>query len=377
MPHFVMRPIYFLLSLVNLLLSNECSAAVMQLLNDSFFSNPAELSIINQTQFMLGSLFISPSLHYEGTVNGVSGVADSNVYNTLPYVLTGYRMTDRWVLGLNALPSAYANLEWPMDSFVTPITTRTKALYYRFGVQTSYQLNDDWSFGLGFNVEDNAVDFINFKVPQQGNQINTITGVNYTGDIGIYYKINARTFLTIAGYTKVDTYGRGKSISDTAINPNLSLNITQAPVIFVGLQHTITDKWFLEEKIYWSGWSIAHNINFTNTTSGTYLVPTNWRDVWSFQLSTRYAFKERFAVLGAIIYETNPVPLNTNSIGYPLAAAGSISLGLDITLNKKMSLQSSYTYGAFLPNSPVNNAVSYGLVNAHAQAGLLQISYKT
>lgn len=366
-----------LLPLLIIFFCYDGQAAVTQMLNDSFFSNPAELSAINQARVTLGSVFINPSLHYEGTVYHVSGIANSNVYDTLPYVLTGYRITDKWVLGLNVLPSTYANLQWPMDSFVSRITTRTKAVYYRYGIQTSYQLNENWSLGLGFNVENNAQYFINFIVPGQGNQINSVTGVNYTGDIGLYYKINARTYLTLAGYTQVDAYGHGKSTSANAMNPNLSLNITQAPVIYVGLQHTINHKWFLEEKVYWSGWSIAHNINFTNTTSGTYIVPTNWRDIWSFQASSRYALHDRLALLGAVIYDTNPAPLNTNSIGYPLAAAGSLSAGLDITIKKELSIQGLYTYGAFLPNSPINNAVSNGVVNAHFQAGVLQIVYKT
>lgn len=178
------------------------------------------------------------------------------------------------------------------------------------------------------------------------------------------------------GYTQVDTYGYGTS-STNIINPYLSLNITQAPVVAIGLQHIISPKWFLEEKIYWSGWSIQHNINFTNTTSGTYLVPTNWRDVWSFQINTRYALTSTYALLSAIAYETNPVPLNTNSVGYPLAAAGSLSAGLDITLRNNISVQGLYTYSAFLPNSPINNSSSQGVVSAHAQAATIQISYKT
>ncbi len=350
--------------------------AVSQFLNDNFFQNPAELNTLSQSQLILGSIFINPYVHYEGYANGALGELSSNTYNNLPYILTGYRINERWVIGFNALPSAYANLEWPEDSFISQITTKTKLVYYRVGLQSSYQLNDRWSLGAGFNIEDNAQYFINFIVPEQGNQVNSITGINYTGDIGLYYKINEFHYLTLAGYTQVNTYGRGISTTDIAINPNLTLNITQASVIYVGLQHSINSKWFLEEKIYWSGWSIQKNLNFTNTTSGTYVVLTHWKDVWSFQINTHYALNKTYALLGSVTYETNPVPLATNSIGYPLAANGTFSIGLDISLGKNISLQGIYTYGAFLPNSPINNSNSEGIINVHIQAGTLQITYK-
>lgn len=351
--------------------------AVAQILNDSFFQNPAELNVISKSQITLGNVFISPFFNFSGTSYGVTGSVGSNVNDYLPYLLTGYRFSDKLVLGFNVLPSMYGHLDWPIDSFVSQASTLTKLLYYRFGFQSSYQITEDLALGIGFNVEDNGQYQLNFVVPGQGNQINSITGLNYTGDFGLYYKIDSKNYLTVAGYTQVDTYGHGTSSTNSVVNNNLSLNITEAPVIYMGLEHFINDLWFIEGKIYWSGWHIQKNINFTNTTTGTYVVPTNWKDVWSFQATTRYAIREKLALLGSIIYETNPVPLSTNAIGYPLAASGSLSGGVDVALRKDLSIQAIYSYGAFLPNSPINNANSVGTINAHFQAGVLQFIYKT
>ncbi|MFT4060337.1 MAG: outer membrane protein transport protein [Legionella sp.] len=359
-----------------MLTPHSSNTAVTQILNDDFFQNPAQLSTIHHTQSTAGFVFINPQASFEGTVKEVNGSVRSNVQDTLPYLLTGYRINEHWVIGFNAVPSAYGHLEWPMDSFVSPVSTQTKIVYYRFGVQSSYEINTRWAVGAGFNVEDNARYFTNFAVPSRGNQVNSITDINYTGDLGLYYKINDTNYLSLAGYTQVNTYGQGTSSDILSINPNLSLNVTQAPVIYLGLQHQLTPKWFLSEKIYWSGWSIQHNINFTNTTSGTYIVPTNWKDVWSFQVTTRYAIKQRITVLSLLSYETNPVPLETNNIGYPLASAGYVSTGLDIALTKDFSLLGVYTYGAYLPNSPISNKNSNGIIHTRVQSMVLQVTYK-
>ncbi len=116
--------------------------------------------------------------------------------------------------------------------------------------------------------------------------------------------------------------------------------------------------------------------NVTNTTSGTYVVPTLWHEVWSFQINTRYAVNKTYALLDSITYDTNPVPLATNSIGYPIAAAGALSSGLDISLTNTCFIQGMYTYEALLPDSPINNSVSQGVAHSHVHAGTVQITYK-
>ena len=359
------------------LLHTEGFCAVDQILNDNFYQNPAELNVVNIFQVIAGTVFINPVFEFNGISYGVNGNAKSKVTDYLPYVLGAFRLNDRLVLGFNATPSGYGHLEWPVDSIVSQAGTVTDVRYYRYAFQASYQINENLALGMGFNIEDNAKYQLNFVVPGQGNQINSITGLNYTGDFGLYYKIDSKNYLTMAGYTQVNTYGHGSSNIGSIVNTNLSFNITEAPIVYVGLEHFMNDKWFMEGKVYWSGWTIQKNIDFVNTTTGSYSVPTNWRDVWSFQLTTRYTLIDKVALLGSIIYETNPVPLATNAIGYPLAASGSLSGGVDIALRKDLSIQVIYGYGAFLPNSPINNANSVGTINAHFQAGVLQLIYKT
>ncbi len=89
---------------------------------------------------------------------------------------------------------------------------------------------------------------------------------------------------------------------------------------FIGLQQKPNGRYFFEEKIYWSGWSIQKNINFRNTTTGTYLRVANWKDVLTFQFNTRLITTEKIALLGGLIYETNPINSSTNQVGYPLSA---------------------------------------------------------
>ncbi|WP_028389544.1 OmpP1/FadL family transporter [Legionella fairfieldensis] len=357
-------------------LTKSACGAVDQLLNNNFFQNPAELNLIKQRQLIIGNVFIAPALKFTGTTVSGSGIVRSKVNDSLPYLLTAYRFTDRFVIGLNITPSGYGHLDWPVDSIVAAQSTITRLFYYRIGAQSSYQLTDNLAIGGGFNLHYNKREELDFVILNKGNQINKVNGINYSGDVGLYYKLTPRNYLTMMIYTPVNTFGYGtSSLGPTTVN-NFALNIREAAVAAIGLQHPINNKWFLEEKIYWSGWSIEKEINFINTTTGNTTIPAKWRDTWSFQGITRYVTTDNTALLGAIIYETNAAPISTNAIGYPLAAFGSISAGLDLTLKKALSTQLVYSYGRFLPKAKIANALSYGSISAKTQAGVLQFTYK-
>nr|WP_198009879.1 outer membrane protein transport protein [Legionella tunisiensis] len=214
-------------------------------------------------------------------------------------------------------------------------------------------------------------------MPNKGNQINKVWGKNSTLDAGIFYKIDPRNYLTVAAYTPVNNkFGRGISSLGSNTVYNYSSNIVEASVAYIGLEHFITDKWFLEEKVYWSGWKITKSVYLVNKTNGTTITPANWRDVWSFQITSRYATTDKVAILGSVMYETNPVPTSTNQIGYPLAAVVGISTGLDLSLQTGLSVQILYNYGAFTPHSIINNTNSRGTVAANFQAFISQVIYK-
>lgn len=353
----------------------NCFSATSQILNENFYQNPAELSWVKHLSLTGGNLWINPTLKFKGESFGMRGSAVSKAQDCLPYALTAYRFTKRLVLGFNVTPSGYGHVNWPKNSIVAYSSTLTRVFYYRAGLQSSYQFTEKLALGAGINLEYNSELAIDLVLPNQGNQRNRVSDLNHTVDVGLLYKINPHNFLTAVFYSDVNTHGHGTSTLGNIVNRNLSVTVSEGSVAYLGLQHQVTDNWFLEEKIYWSGLGIQKNLDFINTTSGSYTVPTRWKNVWSYQLSTRITTIEKLALLGSIIYETNPVGVATNAIGYPLAANLFVSGGVSITLNKALSTQLIYGYGTFVPNAVINNAHSKGEISANVQAAIAQLKY--
>ncbi|MCX7091666.1 MAG: outer membrane protein transport protein [Legionellales bacterium] len=373
----MLKNVTHLLVIILIVNSRMSYCAVDQILTSNFFQNPAELSTVNSSQVIGGNVFITPILNFSGVTPLGSGQVQSKVSDNLPYLLIDKRLSDKFVIGINATPGEYGHLNWPIGSIVDTASTKTEILYYRFIVQSSYQISSDLSLGIGLGDEYEKTAEIDFVIPEMGNQINKVSGNNFIADVGLYYKIDNQNHLTIAAYSPINNFGFGTSTLGTVSVNNFSLNIVAAPVAYIGLQHIFNEKWYAEGKIYWSGWSIEKSVIFINTTTGSFSTPTNWYDVWSFQGVSRYAVTENFALLGGLIYETNPVPTFNNQIGYPLAASGAISAGLDIKLHKNLSSQIMYGYGAFIPNAVISNTTGNGTISASFQSLVVQLTYKT
>jgi len=221
-----------------LFFNNPTFAAVYQILNDYFYPNPAELTVVNDTELVLGNVYAVPSFEFNGETSSGQGTANSKANNSLPYILTAHRFTDKFVLGFNVTPSGYGHIDWPEDSIVANLSTQTEILYYQLGLQSGYQFNDKLSIGVGFNVEYNKFAELNYTVPSLGNQVNKIkNGINYVGDVGVYYKINSHNYLSSAIYTQVSTYGNGFSTLGPLVSNDFSLNILQALIAYQQLYY--------------------------------------------------------------------------------------------------------------------------------------------
>ena len=96
------KKILLTVAMSSIMICTEVSyGAVGQILNDSFFQNPAELNTIRHLQLVGANLFIVPNFHFTGTSYRAQGQATSKVNDSLPYLLTAYRFNDKLVLGLN------------------------------------------------------------------------------------------------------------------------------------------------------------------------------------------------------------------------------------------------------------------------------------
>lgn len=365
---------YFLILLI--CCASKIFASGGQLLNSTFFPNPAAISSINNFEFIGGNLFFVPTLSFTGTSYGKVGSAQSSVYDPIPYLYVHYRLTDKWVIGINMLPSVYGDLLWPADSIVSTASVITNVLYYRSGILASYQITPDLSFGMGINLERNYLE-VAFMDPLLGFERNKSAGYHYVSDFGLKYRINSKDSVSIAYYTPVHYYSRGVSRASNIANYNYATLNANAAVSFVNFNHIVNELWNLKSTIYFSKWNIKKRSVFYNTVSGSEVLPTYWRNVWSFLFASQHILSDKISFAWDVLYETNPVSkFSYNYVGFPLASALNFSANFEFNVYKNIFVKVIGSYGTFAPNARINNANNYGVMSANIYTGALEGTYK-
>jgi len=361
-----------------LLLFITCNifAAGGQLLNSTFFPNPSEIAKINKFELISGNLFFVPTLTFNGSSHGKTGSAYSSVYDPIPYLYTNYRIDDKWVVGLNMIPSVYGDLSWPVDSVVSNGAIMSDVLFYRSGVLTSYQITQDLALGIGINIERlfSQITFIDKTV---GFQRSKSSGYDYVTDFGLNYKLTSKDLISLAYYTPIYKFVRGLSNASGIKNYNFTALRVDASVLFMDYQHTVNDYWKLKGAVYFSKWSVVKKIILYNNVSGDIILPAYWKNVWTFLLTSKHNITDKSIFTWQLFYETNPASsARYNYVGFPLSSALSFSAGCEYNFYKNFYVNIIGSYGTFAPNARINNASSYGTIAANLYTGVLEGSWR-
>lgn len=351
-------------------------AAVTEMLGDTFFGNPAELTLTPKMKITAGTMYANTILDFKGTHLGNDGSAKSRANDYLPYVLLGYRYNDKLVFGFNVTPRGYGHLKYDPNSLVSSSSIETNILIYEISPRVGYQLTKTLAVGAGLDIfHSRKVDLSN-DVIGQGILVNSSNGTRVGADIGLFYKLNPKNFLSLAFFSPAIFQTTGISYINTNVTHSYSQLYQDAAVTYLGLTHILNAKWTLFEKIYWSGWSIKKRFYFKNTIIGSYIVPADWKDTWSFQLGSRYAVNSCLGVLGVVNYDTNPVGSSAkNYVAYPVGSAAAFALGVDWTLQKDLTALLAYGYVWFVPKVPIRTTIDQGSISLSSNSITLQLTY--
>ncbi len=349
-----------------------------QLLNSTFFPNPADIAKIKTFEFRGGNLFFVPTLTFKGTAHGKTGTAKSSVYDPIPYLYTSYRINNKLAVGINMLPSLYGDLSWPGNSLIAYNSVITNVLFYRSGVLASYQITPELALGVGVNLEREYLE-LSFLTKTAGFERNKTAGYNYVTDFGIYYKLTSSDGISLAYYTPVDSVIKGVSRAGKLANYNYAALNTNAAVSFLSVDHIVNSFWVVNGAIYFSKWSTKKNMRYYNTVTapGTSIFPEHWKNVWSFVFTSSHVTTDKTRFCWQVLYETNPSSgAQFNYVAFPLSSALNFSASFEYNFYQNFYIKVIGSYGTFAPKSRINTSGNFGTISANIYTGALEGSFR-
>jgi len=363
------------------------------------FINPAGLVNLNKQQWLYPVLIYRPSIGFKntgskdalGVSNNTGNGGDTGTFTVAPSLYYAYPLSNKTGLGFSinspfGLSSEYDdNWTGRYHSIKTSITTLTLTS------SLGYQLNEQWSTGVGVNFQrtqavlSNALDFgaiclsaldagtcasLGLPAPQSadGKVVHDTDdwGAGFT--FGLLWK-NTNTHAGFSYRSKVthSLSGNAKyttpssAFSPMFSNTDVTTKLTLPEVVSINIQHKISQNTSLLTGTTLTRWSrIDHiTLDYKNPLQTDQTIQKKWKDVWRTALGFHYQVNPNWRIMSGLAYEQSNIPDENFEPGIPTSDATWLNIGAKFQWRSNVSLQLAWNH-VFFESRSVNRVSVFG-----------------
>ncbi len=359
----------------------------------AMFSNPATLSTLNGLQAYVGASQIFPNMSMAGgeavhtfNVPGtplssftttVSGDTHRNNLNKSVFIPNGYIgwhfFDNKFSVGVAVLEPYYMSNNYSRDSVLRFAAVKSEINSVNINPSIAYQINEQWSLGVGFQAQYLKTEFTNFNgIYTASPALDTyltatrpsyIEGDNwgYGYTLGALYQPNQLTRLGIGYRSQISSRQMGyaeqymlpgellvQAPADTFLANVESYATTnlKTPAILTMSAARDINEWTVKATAQVSFWSGMNRFNIETPDGFDQLSvgPMKWRDAWFGALGVDYRVNPSWVARGGIAYDETPISKRYNDPRFPDAGRVLLNFGLSYVVNKYLSFDGAYSH---------------------------------
>ena len=350
--------------------------------------NPALITMFDRPTFSGGAVFVDPGVDVTGS-SRLNNASQDNIAPTawVPNLHFVAPINDQFGWGASVTSNYGLATEFNNNYSAGSVGGKTDLETLNLNLSGAYRLNNNWSFGLGFDavyarakIERYAGD-----LPQQ---VDAATGgafclsrlippdtqiAHLKGDewgfgwnAGILYELdkNNRWGLTYRSEVKVDFDGDYKSNLPLAVNtlgPRLGLNglpvatggatipgslTLNLPEMWeVSGYNRVDPQWAIHYSLAYTSWSQFQQLKATGSQGQQlFYKEEGFKDAYRIALGTTYYMDDNWTFRGGIAFDDSPVPADKRSISIPDQDRFWLSTGATYAFNKDASVDVGVSY---------------------------------
>ena len=350
--------------------------------------NPALITMFDRPTFSGGAVFVDPGVDVTGS-SRFNNASQDNIAPTawVPNLHFVAPINDQFGWGASVTSNYGLATEFNNNYSAGSVGGKTDLETLNLNLSGAYRLNNNWSFGLGFDavyarakIERYAGD-----LPQQidastGNtfglsrlippdtQIAHLKGDEwgFGWNAGILYELdkNNRWGLTYRSEVKVDFDGDYKSNLPLAVNAvgqrlglqglpvatggatipgSLTLNLPE--MWEVSGYNRVDPQWAIHYSLAYTSWSQFQQLKATGSQGQQlFYKEEGFKDAYRIALGTTYYMDDNWTFRGGIAFDDSPVPADKRSISIPDQDRFWLSTGATYAFNKDASVDVGVSY---------------------------------
>ncbi len=348
--------------------------------------NPAAIMMFDRPSLSVGAIFVDPDVDISGRSPTGNSLKAKNIAPTawVPNIHFVAPINDKFGWGASVTSNYGLATEFNDSYAAGSMGGKTDLETMNLNLSGAYRLNDNWSFGLGFDavyarakIERYAGDLgqiVAAQYPQYGGlvggipantQIARLKGNEwgFGWNAGILYELdkNNRYAFTYRSEVKVDFDGAYSSQLPSAYNQILgsfglpsgtdgrtvggSLTLNLPEMWELSGYNRVAPKWAVHYSLTYTSWSQFQELKAKgNGGEQLFYKDENFKDAMRIALGTTYYMDDNWTFRGGIAFDDSPVPATTRSVSIPDQDRVWVSLGSTYAFNQDASVDVGVSY---------------------------------
>lgn len=338
------------------------SGAFTAVANDpsAVYWNPAGLSYIKGTHFMLSSHFVSPSSGFRGISPDVEEfkVAKRTFYPS--NFFASHSFDENWAAGIGFTVPFGLGTKWDENWIGRYLAVETELQIFTLTPTVSYRITEDLSIGAGF-VFSFANVLIKQKTPQtpfEGDAKISLEGKDKSAfgfSFGVMYKATEDLTFGAAFQSNIDYDFSGTATTEGAKQLLDAKRLPMGDVVAklktpfnlaIGAAYQVTENWLVSTDFQYVGWSSYDTlkVDFVDPAYTDIASPRSYNNSFVIRLGTDYKLSEDFSVRGGVYYDKKPVDDDMVAPSLPETDRIGLTIGAEYKLMNNLSLRGSFLY---------------------------------
>jgi len=326
--------------------------------------NPATMALMDRPSFSIGAVYIDPDVNISGQSQSGNSLDAKNIAPSewVPNIHYVHPINDQWWIGASATSNYGLATEFNNDYTAGAYGGKTDLMTGNFNISTAYRLNENFSFGIGFDAV-----YAKAKIERYAGEAGALAGIpadtqvahlkgdewGYGWNAGILYEVdkNNRFGFTYRSEVKVDFDGDYKNdlpvafggTGGTTVPGALTLNLPE--MWEVSGWHKVAPQWAVHYSLTYTSWSQFQELKATGSNGQTlFQKDESFRDAYRIALGTTYFYDDNWTFRTGIAFDDSPVPADKRSISIPDQDRLWLSAGTSYAFNEDASVDVGISY---------------------------------
>jgi len=336
--------------------------------------NPATMMMFDRPTLSAGAVFINPNVDISGKSPTGASLDAKNIAPTawVPNLHYIQPLNEQWAVSGSVISNYGLATEFSDSYTAGPYGGKTDLTTINLNLSTAYRLNQNFSFGLGFNavnadakLERRAGESLLSKSIHANTKISKLEGNRwgYGWNAGLLYEIdeNNRYGFTYRSKVKISFDGDYSSDLPSAFNQaqsvtglpwgtngntipgSLDLNLPE--MWEVSGYNKVAPQWAIHYSMAYNTWSQFQELKATGNNGQTlFYKHEGFRDAYRMALGTTYFYDDNWTFRTGVAFDQSPVPAANRSISIPDQNRTWFSLGTTYAFNKDASVDVGLAY---------------------------------